>query len=229
MTANYTRSKSIDDYAGEGNGVNEPIDNTNWRSNIGRSSYDIPNVFNISSTYTLPIGKGHRFGANMPVWADHIVGGWDLGGLWTWTSGAPLTLSSGRATGPADVNTWADYSGSRSIGGVEREGNGVFFFSPSQIASITNPSNFPAAGFIGSAGRNTFRGPRFMDIDLSLVKKFLITEKTSVSFRAEAYNLVNEVNFAAPGLNINTPQTFGQITSTVSNPRFMQMALRFDF
>jgi hypothetical protein len=50
-----------------------------------------------------------------------------------------------------------------------------------------------------------------------------------VSFRAEAYNLVNQVNFAAPGFNISTPQTFGQITATVSNPRFMQGALRFDF
>ncbi len=229
LTANYTRSKSIDDYAGEGNGVNEPIDNTNWRANVGRSGFDIPNVFNTSITYTLPVGKGHRFGGNMPAWADSIVGGWDLGGLWTWTSGAPLTLSSGRATGPADVNTWADYSGSRNIGGVEREGNGVFFFSPSQIATITNVANFPVAGSIGTAGRNTFRGPRFMDIDLSLVKKFRITEKTAVSFRAEAYNLVNQVNFGAPGFSISTPQTFGQITSTVSNPRFMQMALRFDF
>ncbi len=229
MTVNYTRSKSIDDYAGEGNGFNEPIDNTNWRLNVGRSGFDIPNVFNTSMTYTLPVGKGHRFGSNMPEWADRVVGGWDLGGLWTWTSGTPITLSSGRDTGPADVTTWANYSGDRSVGGVEREGNGVFFFSPSQIAAFTNTANFPAAGFIGSSGRNAFRGPRFMDVDLSLVKKFRITEKTAVSFRAEAYNLFNNPNFAAPGFNINTPQTLGQITSTVSNPRFMQMALRFDF
>jgi hypothetical protein len=229
LTANYTRSKSIDDYAGEGNGVNEPIDNSNWRANIGRSGFDIPNVFNTSMTYTLPVGKGHRFGSNMPEWADRVVGGWDLGGLWTWTSGTPITLSSGRATGPADVNTWANYSGDRSVGGVERQGNGVFFFNPSQISTFTNTANFPAAGFIGSSGRNAFRGPRFMDVDLSLVKKFRLTEKTAVSFRAEAYNLFNNPNFAAPGFNISTPQTFGQITATVSNPRFMQMALRFDF
>ena len=229
LTANYTRSKSIDDYAGEGNGFNEPIDNTNWRANVGRSGFDIPNVFNFSSTYTLPIGKGKRFGGGMPDWADKVVGGWDLGGLWTWTSGAPITLSSGRATGPADVNTWADYSGDRNVGGVIRQGNGVFFFTPAQIAAFTNVANFPVAGSIGTAGRNTFRGPRFMDVDLSMVKKFRVTEKTAVSFRAEAYNLFNNPNFAAPGFNINTPQTFGQITATVSNPRFMQGALRFDF
>lgn len=229
MTVNYTRSKSLDDYSGEGNSFNEPIDNTNWRANIGRSNFDIPNVFNTSVTYTLPIGKGHRFGGGMPGWADRVVGGWDLGGLWTWTSGPPLTLSSGRMTGPADVNTWANYSGDRNIGSVSEQNNGVFFFTPAQIAALTNPANFPAAGSIGTAGRNTFRGPRFFDIDLSLVKKFRITEKTAVSFRAEAYNLINNPNFAAPGFNISTPQTFGALTSSVSNPRFMQMALRFDF
>lgn len=229
LTANYTRSKSIDDYAGEGNGFNEPIDNSNWRANIGHSSYDIPNVFNMSSTYTLPVGKGHRFGSGMPDWADRIIGGWDVGGLWVWTSGTPLTLSSGRETGPAAVNTWADWSGSRNVGDVTRQGNGVFFFSPSQIAAFTNTANFPAAGSIGTAGRNTFRGPRYFNIDMSLVKRFRVTEKTSISFRAEAYNLINNPNFAAPGFNINTPQTFGQITATVSNPRFMQGALRFDF
>jgi hypothetical protein len=230
LTANYTRSKSIDDYAGEGNGVAEPIDNTNWRANVGRSGFDIPNVFNTSATYTLPVGKGHTFGRGMPEWADRVVGGWDLGGLFTWTSGAPMTLSSGRATGPANVNTWANYSGSRTIGGVSKLGNGVFYFSPAEIAALTNQTtNYPAAGTIGTAGRNTFRGPGFADVDLSLVKKFRITEKTAVAFRAEAYNLANHANFAVPAFNISTPQTFGQITSTVSNPRFMQMALRFDF
>ena len=77
MTVNYTRSKSIDDYAGEGNGFNEPIDNTNWRLNVGRSAFDIPNVFNTSMTYTLPVGKGHRFGGGMPEWADRVAG-WRL-------------------------------------------------------------------------------------------------------------------------------------------------------
>ncbi len=229
MTVNYTRSKSVDDYAGEGNGFNEPIDNTNWRANVGRSAFDIPNVFNTSVTYTLPIGKGKRFGSSMPTWADRVVGGWDLGGLWSWNSGSPMTLSSGRATGPADVNTWANFSGDRNEGGILRQGNGVFYFDPTEIAAFTNTANFPVAGSIGSAGRNTFRGPRFFNVDVSLVKKFRVTEKTAVSFRAEAYNVFNNVNFANPGFNINTPATFGQITSTVANPRFMQMALRFDF
>ena len=55
------------------------------------------------------------------------------------------------------------------------------------------------AGDIGNSGRNSFRGPRFFSIDMSLVKRFAITEKHALVFRAEAYNLINNVNFANPG------------------------------
>jgi hypothetical protein len=48
-------------------------------------------------------------------------------------------------------------------------------------------------------------------------------------FRAEAYNLLNNVNFANPNLNISVPGTFGKISGIVGNARFMQMALRYEF
>jgi hypothetical protein len=234
MTANYTRSKSMDNVlstatSGEGNGVSEPIDNYNANLNRARSNFDIPNVFTFSSAYTLPIGKGHAFGADMPRWANTFVGGWDLGGLMIWDSGSPFTVVTSRLTGPSLQSTttgdWANYTGSRNIGSVTRQGNGVYFFTPAEIANFS----YPVAGDIGNSGRNSFRGPRFFNIDLSLVKRFAITEKHALVFRAEAYNLVNNVNFANPGLNLSTPAGFGKISGIVSAPRFMQMALRYEF
>jgi hypothetical protein len=61
------------------------------------------------------------------------------------------------------------------------------------------------------------------------VKKFKITEQLAISFRAEAYNLFNNVNFSAPNANLSTSATFGKISSTVGNARILQMALRCDF
>jgi hypothetical protein len=239
--ANYTWSKSIDNdlssaTGGEGNGFVAPLDSFNEALDRGRSNFDIPQAFNLTSQYTLPIGKGHLLGGSMPAWANALVGGWDVGALMIWESGTPFTVGSGRATGPSTgttsgtTSTWADYSGSRNTGGVVTTNNGigpgVYYFTPAEIANFSEP----AAGWIGSSGRNTFRGPRYFDLDLSLVKRFELAERKYITFRAEAYNLPNNVDFANPGVNLGgNAVAFGKISSVVNNPRIMQMALRFDF
>ena len=235
VTANYTYSKSLDNdlsaaTGGEGNGFAAPLDSYNERLDRGRSNFDIPQALTMNAIYTLPIGKGHTFGGGMPKWANTLVGGWDLGGLWIYESGTPFTVSSGRATGPSTASTWADYTGSRNIGSVLTTNNGigpgVYYFTPGQVANFAEP----VAGDIGSAGRNTFRGPRFFNIDASLVKRFEILERKYLTFRAEAYNLVNHPDFQNPSVNFGgVLSSFGKITSTVNNPRILQLALRFDF
>jgi len=60
------------------------------------------------------------------------------------------------------------------------------------------------------------------------VKKFKISERHSVSFRCEAYNLFNNVNFKVPNTDLSSPN-FGRISDTVGNSRFLQFALRYDF
>ena len=233
--ANFTWSKSLDNdlssaTGGEGNGFSAPLDSFNEALDRGRSNFDIPKAFTATSQYTLPIGKGHRFGGNMPKWANALVGGWDLGALWIWESGSPFTVSSGRATGPSTASTWADYSGSRNVGSIDTTNNGigpgVYYFTPAEIAQFAEP----IAGDIGSSGRNTFRGPRFFNVDASMVKRFAFTEHKWLTFRAEAYNLANNVDFANPGVNFGgTATAFGKISGVVNNPRIVQLALRFDF
>jgi hypothetical protein len=168
---------------------------------------------------------------------DSLVGGWDLGVLNTWQSGSPLTVITGRTTGPnSGASYWAVYNGDRNIGDIRREGNGVFFLTPEQrnLTAGQTAFTFPDAGTFGTAGRNTFRGPRFFNIDASLSKSFKFTETKRLQFRAEAYNALNEVNFGAPSMTIATPASFGKISSTVGpngsgGSRIMQMALRFEF
>lgn len=222
---NYTWSKSLDNISVDGNGFTAPIDNYNFRLNKARGDFDRPHVANWSVIYKLPIGRGRKFGGNMPGIANSLVGGWEIGTLGNWQSGSVFTVTSGRRTGPSTSNTWANYSGDRGIGSLNKT-SGVVWFSPEQVAQLT----FPAAGTIGTSGRNGFRGPGYFNIDLSLVKRFAMPwEGHFVNFRAEFYNLTNHANFANPGASVATPQTLGRISATVGSARIMQMALRYDF
>lgn len=230
--ANYTFSKSMDNWANEGNGtvLGSVMDYRNLALNRGLSDFDKTHTFNATLSYTLPVGRNRRFLGSAPRWVDSLVGGWDLGVLQTWQSGVPLTVATGRATGPnSGGSSWAVYNGSRDIGDVSRQGNGVYYFMPDQAAQFS----FPTAGTVGTTGRNTFRGPRFFNFDMAMSKAFKFTETKMLKFRAEAYNALNNVNFGNPGLTIGT-QAFGKISSTIGpngsgGARIMQMALRFEF
>ena len=166
VAANYTWSKSLDNdlsaaTGGEGNGFAAPLDSFNEALDRGRSNFDIPQAFTMTSQYTLPIGKGHAFGNNMPHWADTLFGGWDVGSLWLWESGSPFTVSSGRATGPSTANTWADYTGSRNIGSVATTNNGigpgVYYFTPAEIAAfaeLLQPGRFAGEALRADGAQN---------------------------------------------------------------------------
>jgi hypothetical protein len=146
-------------------------------------------------------------------------------------------VRSGLQTAGTSAQTLANFTGDRKIGAVDRRGDGVYWFSPEQLGRFSPP----AAGEIGNSGRNAFRGPRLFNTDLSLSKRFHITEKLSVQFRAEAYNLFNNVNFGNPGANLVPVAALGKISSTVrgqpgaplgepfGGPRVLQLALRVQF
>jgi hypothetical protein len=225
--ANYTFSKSLDNTASEGNGSSDPMDSFNLGLNKGRSDWDRAHVVNVQGSYTLPVGKGHMFGGNMPRWANTLIGGWDVGALWIWESGQAITAGSGRYTNVSyNTASWLNYTGDRSIGEVKRQVNNYDGVYPN-----TYFANFayPGMADYGNAGRNTFRGPRFFNIDASLVKSFAITERRKFVFRAEAYNLLSNVNFANPSFSLSNAQSFGKISGVVSNPRLLQGALRFEW
>ncbi len=230
FAANYTWSKTIDNVSTDGSGFAAPIDSYNFLLNRGRSDSDRPHTLNWMASYILPIGRGRLIAGGLPDWADRLLGGWEIGSLGLWTSGPVMTLSSGVATGPTGNATWGNYNGDRRFGEIRRTGGGVYYSSDAIIAQLRDPASIPGPGEFGTAGRNTFRGPRFFGTDLSLLKRFRVHgDRTFVTFRFEAYNLLNQTNFGTPGFNLQTPQALGQITNTVGNPRFMQLALRLDF
>src|SRR6185503_4909970 len=98
---------------------------------------------------------------------------------------------------------------------------------------------------IGNAGRNVLRGPNQNNIDLSLTKRFRLDESKNIEFRAAVFNLMNHVNLSNPISDLNAvsstgsfdpatgrivdPGDFGRITSTSNNPRFLQVAIKFNY
>jgi hypothetical protein len=240
FVTNYTWSKTLDLASSQGDAPTpRPIDSFNLRLSGARSDQDRSHVFNGSFIYTLPVGKGHPVGNHWPGWLDAVLGGWDAGALGLWESGAVFSVLSGRRTGGdvAASQSYANYTGDRNIGRVDRRSDGIFWFSPEEIQRFS----FPAAGEIGSSGHNAFRGPRHFDVDLSLLKRFSLTDRQSLAFRAEFFNLFNNTNFRNPSAVLNNPASFGRISATASvgsaipvggtagGPRIAQLVLRYEF
>jgi hypothetical protein len=90
-------------------------------------------------------------------------------------------------------------------------------------AAFVDPSLLPA-GTYGNAGRGILRGPDFNDTDFSVLKDFAFTERYRLQFRAEAFNLLNQVNFNNPNVTVSSG-SFGKITGAGAS-RVMQLALK---
>ncbi len=103
------------------------------------------------------------------------------------------------------------------------------FFCAGGVNNGTCAYGQPADGSFGNSGIGTERAPSYFSTDFSVGKKFNITEKQYVDFRAEFFNAFNHVSWGAPGRSIGTPASFGAITSQVQAPRNIQFGLKYIF
>jgi hypothetical protein len=97
----------------------------------------------------------------------------------------------------------------------------------------------PPAGFLGNAGRNMLRGPGLANVEFSMIKEMAVKtlgESGTLQFRAEFFNLFNQVNFSPPNRTVFTGTgaavplpTADQIRSTATPSRQIQFALRLLF
>src|SRR5262249_17368382 len=104
--------------------------------------------------------------------------------------------------------------------------NSSFFLIPTNVPGGTGPNQ----GRFGSLGRDTFRGPRFQDYDVALIKDTSFGHRGKgelgiVEFRAEFFNVVNVVNFGLPS-NIVRGTGFGIISKTAGTSRQIQFSLK---
>ncbi len=236
---NYTYSKSIDlasdaERVGTIGGNAAQIQNA-WDPFQFRavSDFDTTHQFTADWVVDMPFGKGKKFAGEANRFEDAIIGGWQVSGLFRWTSGFPFYVTNGyQWPTDWDLSGNAYQTGPVTTGAFKDPTNGTV------VSAFKNGSDAQGS-FVeplpGQAGqRNNLRGPGFFGIDMGLAKRWVMpwSEKQSVQFRWEVFNITNSVRFDALSVNAvmdYSGSTFGQYTRLNNKPRVMQFALRYEF
>ncbi|MGH9742857.1 MAG: TonB-dependent receptor domain-containing protein, partial [Candidatus Acidiferrum sp.] len=250
--AAYTFSRSTDATSTGNTAFNTAFNNeSTLADSYGLSDFDRTHRLVVSYRYDLPFFKSET-GAKA-----YALSGWAVSGITIVQSGQPFSVTdSGAGTAflgagftpgtlTGSLAPGATLSGALNAGGIgNRVTNG--YLNPNAFVQSTAlelypaqcqvDSNYCTTGF-GNLGRNAFRGPGQQNWDFSLIKNFKLTERQSVRFTADFFNLWNHANFANPTVNdvetINpmNPQSspFGKVTSLVGTPRLIQFSLRYAF
>jgi hypothetical protein len=237
----YTLGKSIDNQsvdpvaASSGGGLSTtnsrtPTDIRNFRLERARSDFDRTHTMTANFVYDLPFAK------------QRVFGGWSVNGLYTFMTGEPFSVRSGVRTANFSHESRADVVGAKPETRLQ------------EVAGVVGPVIFannngfaiPAPGSNG-AGRNIFSSPLFWNFDFSVSKRFTITERIGLQFRAEMFNMFNHPNFDNPrDASVGSPSfnsaLFGQtccatvstassrsIIQTGESARVIQLALRLQF
>lgn len=196
---NYTWAHSIDNASdGQDYVPNASQPDNSWCTRCERASSNFDVRQRVTWLIDYPFPKTSLTGV-----AGEVVNGWEISSVLTYQTGQPFSLT-----------IFDDHNGS-----------GEFFERPDVVgdpyAGATTPDNFintsafavpctlngtgtdasaciPGTQHFGSLGRNALTGPGYFNLDVSLAKNFKVTERSSLQFRAEAYNLPNHPNFANP-------------------------------
>ena len=215
----YTLSKCTDTSSGSfgGEGGTVATNPYNPDADEGPCFFDRTHNLRASGIWALP------FSGNV------LAEGWELSTIVSYVSGRPFSPTIGfDQSGLQTGNQRPNLAPGRDIEDVVTK----------NINRGFDPTAFvlPAPGTLGSVGRNSLRGPDYMNVDLSLIKNVRL-DRANLQFRVEAFNLLNRVNFNLPNANIfqQTPNgggtyaaTAGRITSAGS-ARQMQVAAKVTF
>ncbi|MGI9071233.1 MAG: TonB-dependent receptor domain-containing protein [Bryobacteraceae bacterium] len=212
----YTWSKALTN--GEG-GYNFS-DNYNVRADHGPAIFDRTHALTILHNWELPFGKGRKFLSHPNKIADGVIGGWRFSGVSALYSGVAFTPTISNAPSVnADLNSSRpDVIGDPNV----QNPDASLWFNPSAYVAPQQPFRN------GSAGKGSLRGPASYVLNLALAKNFLISESKSLEFRWENFNALNHVNLGLPSSQVDVSGA-GQITSTASPMRQMQLGLHFRF
>ena len=221
--ASWTWSKAMDYADNHFGGVTTLVPVRVW--NYGLAGFDRTHVMKINWAWDLP----RRSWEFVPLRA--VLNGWQLSGITTFSSGAPVAVGFSQVTS-------VDLTGTSSIGSrIVITGNPVLPKSERTFSRNFDTSVFqaPPVGSLGNAARSNLRGPGVNNWDIALAKSFPIWERVRLQFRSEFYNAFNHTQFSAydstarfdaAGRQVNGQ--FGQFTAA-RNPRFIQLALRVVF
>ena len=223
---------------------------------LAPADFDIRNVIHFSGGYELPLGKDKKF-LNQGKALNAIVGGWSTNWIVTLQGGQPLNFgcptgtTSGTSCNDIKVAGQSQQLGikTKTIDGGPHPfwiNNAAAFNQPCQLGANGPIADSPAgcivqtgSGVLGGKAGQTLT-PGFHRLDYSMFKGFQVSERISVQFRAEFFNILNHPNFNAPNFGGNgvvaiggsgnfTNPHFGEVGSTRDapyDPRQIQFGLK---
>jgi len=247
----YTWSKALSRGDADLLQPTEVQDNANPQNDYGPAPFDIRNRMTINGTWRLPVTQWTNTQGYV---AREILGGWELGGIFTGQTGLPINVTNSSSSYPADRPNWA--SGPKYVSGYRKFGTGFVhqYLNPciGNVASLSSAcTNYasqdesaPAYNFIanGPAKAQTVPGnlqrysqyaPGYQDLDVSLKKVFALGEQRSFQLRMDAFDVLNHTNLTGVVATVNS-SNFGQLTTSTpgglsSGARQLQIGGRVEF
>lgn len=223
--ANYTYGRAMSNnlgYYGSGGVASEgayPVNSYDIEANYGPAFFDARHIVSVSGSYDLPFGRDRQFGKSWHPVLDAVVGGWGASFAVTAHTGYPITVqdSSNPSLQATRSTPWPDL-----VGDPEPEDQ--------TLERWLNRDAFRSAarGTFGNAGVGVARAPGYWNTDISLTKRVATFGRQYIVVRGEAFNVFNHPNFGPPDRNIQS-QTFGTITSTIGDPRVIQLVAKYYF
>ena len=177
-------------------------DFTPW---FGPSDYDVRHRFSANFVWNLPLG-------------DNVIArDWTMSGIYTAHTGHPFTVTQGGNNVGTNMTGLPNVIGSTD--------------GPKTVDQWFNTAAFQAvpSGVFGNEVRNQLTGPGFQNFDLTFQRRIPLGQRYAATLRWDIFNVFNTVNFGIPNKDISTAATFGTISGLASDPRTMQIAIRFQF
>jgi hypothetical protein len=228
--ASYTYASAIDEVGAYDAGT-QPQLRDDLTTERGPQSQTARQRFTWTNVYSLPIGRGHTIGNGWNRLTDAVFGGWQISNILSTRTGLPINVTLASTGIDPVTNRNYTFFGRNGGGlrpnrdgpansGIDPKTDRLHFLNASafQVQALNTPGNAP---------RNVALGPKLFNVNLSLVKRFAVTEGSAIDLRLEAFNLFNTVNFSNPNTSFGTA-AFGQITSA-GDARQVQIAIRYRF
>jgi hypothetical protein len=227
LTLSRTKDNGAQSLENSNGNFPAPQDFRNLAADFGRSNYDQPYNSTTSFVWGLPFGKGRRWASDASPVIDALIGGWQLAGINTVFAGEPVTFTYSPAAAFVVSGIQQDFRGANNY----RPNVTCDPLASGSNRTITNWFNRdcvvipadPSQPF-GNAERNSVRGPKFWQFDLTASKRLPVGGPAALEFRLEAFNLLNHTNLRAPNGN-RSQGGFGTITQTY-DPRQLQLGLK---
>ncbi|MBA2302961.1 MAG: TonB-dependent receptor [Acidobacteria bacterium] len=223
FTSSFTYSRARGNFldhlsAGGGATGNTPLNAYEPDRDYGPLPFDVPRRWVTSFIYELPIGDKRAFNPGGVIGA--IARNWSVNGLLALSDGRPFSIGANNVanTGPGRTSR-ANCTGDAVPDGFDQTIDRWFDTAAFAV---------PAAFTYGNCGYNSVRGPGFKNTNMSVFRSFPRGNQR-LEFRLEVFNVFNWVNYGFPASSVSNPTTFGRITSSLGDPREMQMAIKFYF